>query len=81
MFQFQTGSIKRTVVVFLTVTACNRFQFQTGSIKSLAGWGQRHADSRFQFQTGSIKRQLLSLTWKHLTRFNSKLVRLKAPGK
>ena len=79
LFQFQTGSIKSTIL-FLVLNNLIRFQFQTGSIKSLSQNQRRGGTQTFQFQTGSIKslQQIVAVALR-FSRFNSKLVRLKAP--
>ena len=54
------------------------FQFQTGSIKRKAIFTPVKWLLEFQFQTGSIKRQVeADNTIVQVSRFNSKLVRLK----
>ena len=55
MFQFQTGSIKRSDVKILKSGKGFWFQFQTGSIKSGVPTKIIEDSSGFQFQTGSIK--------------------------
>ena len=54
-FQFQTGSIKRTLDT-PQKRSLTEFQFQTGSIKSYTFDIDINVSTAFQFQTGSIKR-------------------------
>ena len=78
MFQFQTGSIKRSDVKILKSGKGFWFQFQTGSIKRNLSTSAAVSCILFQFQTGSIKRAGNSGLRYSDVRFNSKLVRLKA---
>ena len=75
-FRFQTGSIKRSLLICL---ACRPrgFRFQTGSIKSPAGSPNAVDPAQFRFQTGSIKRIAAEVDADTLQSFDSKLVRLK----
>ena len=62
--------------------ASGLFQFQTGAIKRRhVCAGDIQANLMFQFQTGAIKSKTgdKNAMWAN-TRFNSKLVRLKAQG-
>ena len=78
LFQFHSGSIKRSVptscFAFLIV-----FQFHSGSIKSVHQKPQRiTANSMFQFHSGSIKsKRPYLLSQGGGTSFNSIVVRLK----
>ena len=66
---------------YLGSLAKSQFQFQTGAIKSHKGVLHVPVGDGFQFQTGAIKRRKNMVDFMNdYTRFNSKLVRLKAGG-
>ena len=77
LFQFHTGSIKRTKTRISEVKS-PLFQFHTGSIKSVTVNCKLNFVSKFQFHTGSIKRVLTNRCKPSFeSSFNSILVRLK----
>ena len=77
MFQFQTGSIRRSVDVPSRGEFCKGFQFQTGSIRSCKCCvAACYGFMQFQFQTGSIRSCNIARVLVANLSFNSKLVRL-----
>ena len=77
-FQFQNGAIKSRNTPLLTALK-SMFQFQNGAIKRAVATETAAREAAFQFQNGAIKRYWIILFCGCIRRFNSKMVRLKAP--